>query len=197
MNEFERNYTFLGSMFNMPIAEVIYKDKHGMFFFSKIMVGAMYISKTGVEFILDPLEIVYIDIETNKMTQIWRKSNREMDHQQDMKSAIQEWIEVQRMPGNSIIDYGPYSQLRSLSDFTMNKEELDSYIVNPNLEGNPNLAFSLLSRIENMKVFNENKEEDAEKLKQLKATLFRARYDHVIGQMKDIKDIRKNFKNRN
>ena len=197
MNEFEKNYMFLGKVFDIPIAEVVYKEHHGMFFFSKIQVSTIYFNRSEAEFILDPLEVIYFDLVTNKMTVVWNKSKKDMDHAQDMKSAIQEWIEIKRIPANSIIDYGPYSRLRSLSGFIMGREELESHTVNPASEGNPGIASSLLSKVETMKIFNENKEEDKDKLKQLKATLFKARYDHVMGRMKGTRDIRKDFKNRN
>ncbi len=194
MNDFEKSYNFLGRSFDMPIAEVIYKEHHGMFFFSKINVKMLYFSWIETEFILNPVEIVYIDLTNNKMTEIWRKKKNETNELQDMKSAIQKWIKFNRIPSNSIVDYGPYSQIYSLTEFIMSKEELNSYLIKPENTQNSNIAFGLLNKIEKMKIFKENKEEDKEKLRKLKATLSRARYDHMMSQ---IKDFRRNFRNRN
>jgi hypothetical protein len=139
-NKISKYFSWLGMIFDLPIAEIIDKRHHGMLFFSKIKLEAIHFiyGLNQTDFILDPIEITYYDYIMDNKKKVWHERyfkllKNKVDTTDSflkrihMRNAVFTWMDRERIDLFSIIDLGPFIAIRNDNAHVLNEEELRMY----------------------------------------------------------------------
>jgi len=110
-NEFARLYSFLGRVFDLPIAEITDANHNGIIYFSKIYPEKfiMNFERNEIEYILEPVEIRYTELSLERDRVIWRRRKKDFDNIFRYKKAILRWFDREDISYPNVFDYGPLS----------------------------------------------------------------------------------------
>lgn len=182
---FNKYYSYLNKIFDLPFAEVIKNNLAGVLFFSKIIAESIEFnySENTIKYRLLPLEIRFADLYRNTEVTVWRrKKNKEITVYQ-YKEALVDWLNNNKIEPVNIIDYGPLHEIMNERILFMNYANTVMY-----------LETSEIAKRRFMKPKDQN--EEIKKLKMIRRMLPKKKSrSSIIKEVKRNKFYFQNFQN--
>lgn len=136
-------FDLAGTVFDLPIAEIIDKRHDGILFFSKISVNTVIftLKENNIDVILDPLQISFLDRQTGKQKFVWsvKQFKKTEKHGIDindkdlqnihMRAIVYKWMDKERIEPFEIIDLGPFVSIKNADSIIFDKNYIDEYII--------------------------------------------------------------------